>query len=112
MVAASWIHVGRQKACWWRLKHPVVFYGALLFTPVGVGWVSLQFSAGSQVSHKHLRAPAAELEQARLRTKGIGEILAGLPRKSTREKLEAVHDGATRTHEIGFGTDESSARQK
>jgi hypothetical protein len=39
-------------------------------------------------------------------------MVAGLEGKTAREKLEAVHDGATHTHEIGFGTDESGARQK
>ena len=91
--------------------HRLVAYGAALLVPV-VGWGLLQFTSGSQVTHEHLRRDATELDQARRRAQEFETMVGGLQHKSTREKLEAVHDGATRTHEIGFGTDESGARQK
>ena len=39
-------------------------------------------------------------------------MLGGLSGKTAREKIESAHDAATRTHELGFGTDESAARAK
>ena len=39
-------------------------------------------------------------------------MLSGLSGKTAREKIESAHDAATRTHELGFGTDESAARAK
>ena len=39
-------------------------------------------------------------------------MLSGLSGKTAREKIEWAHDAATRTHELGFGTDESAARAK
>ena len=37
--------------------------------------------------------------------------MTGLPSKHDGEN-QAAHDGATHTHEIGFGTDESAVRGK
>jgi hypothetical protein len=88
-----------------------VAYGAALLVPV-LGWGLFQLTSGSQVSHVHLRRDATELHQARRRAQDIEAMVGSLQDKSAREKLEAVHDGATRTHEIGYGTDESVVRQK
>ena len=90
---------------------PRAVYGAVLLVPaVGCGLFTL--TTGSQVTHEHLRRDQTELNQARRRAQDIRNMVAGLEGKTAREKLEAVHDGATHTHEIGFGTDESGARQK
>ena len=78
----------------------------------GTGTAGGRGGGGSTTPHEHLRTSPAELREARRRARGIEELLAGLGAKSTREKLEAAHDGATHTHEIGFGTDESSVRRR
>ena len=90
-------------------------YGAALLVPAVVGYGLFALTTGDQVSRDvHLRSAAsgAELQDARRRATGICDMVAGLEAKSTQEKLEAVHDGATRTHEIGFGTNESAVRAK
>lgn len=42
----------------------------------------------------------------------VAHMLAQLQTKSARNKIETAHDAATRTHELGFGTDESAVRAK
>lgn len=112
---ATWAHTARHRACAWRKRQPTSFYGTLLMAPVAFGWGLLTLTTGTDgesTPHQHLRTSPAEFREARRRAAGIEELLVGLGAKSVREKLEAAHDGATRTHEIGFGTDESSVRRR
>ena len=84
-----------------------------------VGALSFRYVSEQQaVNMKNLtklpRRPELAEEGAlrQQQTEGVNRMLAGLQSKSAREKLETAHDAATRTHEIGFKTDESAGRAK
>ena len=66
----------------------------------------VRFNGQHEHEHGHADTVAGASAQ------GVADMLGSLKGKSTRDKFEAVHDGATRTHEYGFGTDEHATRDK
>ena len=69
------------------------------------------------VSRRQQEAAATQLRPRRdalgsPSSEATAAMLSGLSGKTAREKIESAHDAATRTHELGFGTDESAARAK
>jgi len=102
--------VGRGPAAFWG-----VFGGGCALALAAVAWEEPPPATAAELrlANAHLRtASERDLGAARRRAEGITSMLANLESKTTREKIETVRDGATRTHEIGFGTDESSVGEK
>ena len=95
------------------LRRPRLILVGALTAGAGALTCSLTVSAAPEQimarSPTHGRSQQAVAE-ARARAACIQELLTSLPAKSTREKLEAVYDGAVHTHEIGFPG--SKARSK
>ena len=86
----------------------------ILLGCTGVGGALLYLTTGSSYDldpgrHGHANVPNTSADVSQ---RAVASMLHGLEGKTLAQKLEAVHDGATQTHEIGFGTDESSVRNK